>query len=85
MREKYLNTYWLSPLIALIIFVFVVVSAIAQLFPAPYYLNRAWEIAVALQTVVVAYQFGSKQFKTGFISALLLFIPVGCWWLLAVQ
>ncbi|MBT3147435.1 hypothetical protein [Neptunomonas phycophila] len=85
MREKYLNTFWLAPLIPFIIFVLVVASAMAQLFPAPYYLNRAWEIAVVLQAVVVAYQFGSKQFKTGSISALLLFVPVGCWLLLAIQ
>jgi hypothetical protein len=85
MGNKYLNTFWLAPLISFIFFISFIVSAIEQLFPVHIYFIRAWIIAVIMQAIVMLYQFLTKKFKTGSISLLLLSVPIGCLWLLSRQ
>ncbi|MDX1491698.1 MAG: hypothetical protein R3332_10445 [Pseudohongiellaceae bacterium] len=85
MRDKLLNTFWLVPLIPLVLFTLAMSLAFGRVFPEAYYALQAWGIGVLLQFVVLLYQLLSKQFVTALGSVFMLLIPAICYWYLSLQ
>ena len=85
MLKRYLETFWLAPLAAFLIYGLMILSIFLQLFPAPHYISYLWYAAVFFQVSAVVHQMAHRQYRTSILSIGLLLIPVGCWWFIAIQ